>query len=630
MSKSLEILEKYWGYTEFRQHQQEIVEAAIYGHDTLALLPTGGGKSICFQVPGIAREGVCLVVSPLIALMEDQVQNLKRKGIKAELIVSGMSLKEIDIILDNVRFGQVKFLYTSPERLKSNLFLERFKLMNVGLIAVDEAHCISQWGYDFRPSYLDIANLREIHPNTPIIAVTATATSRVKKDIVTYLNLKSHRYFEGDFARKNLSYEVYHVENKEKAILYMANKMKDYCGIVYCQTRKSTKHIAQLLLANGIQAGFYHGGLTREQRTLKQDQWIKNQLRVIVATNAFGMGIDKPDVRYVLHYEFPDSLEAYYQEAGRAGRDGLPSRTMSFIEEGDVNELKRRVSLRFPEIDTIKQIYRAICNYLQIAIGSGNEETFPFDINDFITRYGFDAMTTFNAVKILELNQTIAFSENALYQTRMRFIVSNKQVYNFQVKHEKYDRLISMISRTHAGIFEQFVELDEKGLLKQLKLTKSEFTSQLKHLEANGIAEFNWKTELPQVTFLHERLPDDYLTISPKVLKTRKEVAEEKLEKVIDYIEKPICRSIQLVNYFGQEGQPCGVCDVCREAKKPNYTIEEVEEKVLIHLATPKTYTELKQLIGSRHELFLKEVILELIDKGKIYIENEVIKLSVA
>ncbi len=373
MSKSLEILECYWGFSAFRELQQEIVESAIYGHDTLALLPTGGGKSICFQVPGIAREGVCLVISPLIALMEDQVANLKKKGIKAELIVSGMSIKEIDIILDNVRFGNVKFLYTSPERLKSRLFIDRVKQMQVGLIAIDEAHCISQWGYDFRPAYLDIANLREIHPEVPVIAVTATATDRVKEDIVNFLKLKKHNYFEGDFARKNLSYEVYHVENKEKAILHIANKFKDYTGIVYCQTRKSTKHIAQLLLANKISASFYHGGLTREKRTQKQEQWIKDEIKVIVATNAFGMGIDKPDVRYVLHYEFPDSLEAFYQEAGRAGRDGLPARTMCFIEEGDIDEIERKVQMRFPPVEEVKRIYRALCNYLQIAIGSGNE-----------------------------------------------------------------------------------------------------------------------------------------------------------------------------------------------------------------------------------------------------------------
>jgi ATP-dependent DNA helicase RecQ len=623
LSKSTDILERYWGYSSFRPLQQEIVESAIYGHDTLALLPTGGGKSICFQVPGLAREGVCLVISPLIALMEDQVINLKKKGVKAELIVSGMSLKEIDIILDNVRFGNIKFLYTSPERVKNHLFLERFKLMHVGLIAIDEAHCISQWGYDFRPSYLDLVTLREIHPETPVIAVTATATERVKEDIINYLKLRNHNYFEGDFARKNLSYEVYNLEHKEIAILHVVKKYNTFSGIVYCQTRKSTKHIAQLLHANGIQAGFYHGGMTREERKTIQESWITNKINVIVATNAFGMGIDKPDVRYVLHYQFPDSLEAYYQEAGRAGRDGLPARTMAFLEQNDIEEIEHKLTLRFPPADEVKRVYRALCVFLQIAIGSGKDETYPIDISTFVSRYNFDAYILFNSLKILELNQTLVFSENALYKTRMRFIVSNKIVYNFQVKYEKFDRLISMICRTHAGIFDQFIELDEKGLTKQLGISYKELNNQLKHLEENGLAEFNWKTELPQVTFVHERLPDDYLTISPAVLKTRKDVAYEKFDYVKKYLLDNECRSIQLVRYFGQTAEKCGVCDVCREDKKADYTPEEIRTLILDLTQTPKSYFDLKQVIGNRHERILKELIYEMTDSGEIYLEND-------
>lgn len=628
LSKSLEILEKYWGYPSFRPLQQEIVESAIYGHDTLALLPTGGGKSVCFQVPGLAREGVCLVISPLIALMEDQVLNLRKKGIKAEMIVSGMSLREIDIVLDNVRFGNTKFLYTSPERLKSRLFLERVKQMNLGLIAVDEAHCISQWGYDFRPAYLDIANLRALHPETPVIAVTATATERVKEDIVHYLQLTKHRYFEGDFSRKNLSYEVYHVENKEQALLYMANKFREHSGIIYCQTRKSTKQVALLMRSNGITADFYHGGLTREQRTAKQNNWLQGKTKVIVATNAFGMGIDKPDVRYVFHYEFPDSLEAFYQEAGRAGRDGLPSRTMAFIGEGDLNEIERKVQLRFPDPEEVKMVYRAICNYLQIAIGSGKEESFPFDIGAFIKRYNLDAVSVFNALKILELNENLVFSENALHYTRMRFAVGNKPLYNFQIKHENLDPLIAMICRTHPGVFDNYVELDEQGLLRQLRLTKQELYRQLQFIESNGIAEFNWRSEIPRVTFLQERLPDDYLTISPKVLKTRKDVAFEKFEKVRQYLTEKTCRSILLVNYFGQKGEKCGICDVCRADKKKAVSDDDLRQLILDYTQEAKSISELKQLIGARHEMALKRLILTLTDEGKVHVQEGKIRNS--
>jgi ATP-dependent DNA helicase RecQ len=378
-----------------------------------------------------------------------------------------------------------------------------------------------------------------------------------------------------------------------------------------------------LLLANKISADFYHGGLTREERSVKQDNWLANKTKVIVATNAFGMGIDKPDVRYVLHYEFPDSLEAYYQEAGRAGRDGLPARTLAFLETGDLDEIQRKVDMRFPDNEDIKRVYRALCNYLQIAIGSGKEESFPINIADFIKRYDFDAIMVFNSLKILELNKNIVFSENALYQTRMRFIVGNKQVYNFQVKYEKCDKLVAMISRTHSGIFDQFVDLDERGLMKQLRISKNDLLQQLKFIEANGIAEFNWKTELPQVTFLHERLPDDYLTIAANVLKTRKEVALEKLSKVKDYLTKPLCRSIQLVNYFGQEGEKCGSCDVCRAERKKDLTKEEITAIVLEKLESPLSYMELKQHIGSRYDKELKEIVFQLTDEGNIELKHD-------
>ncbi len=630
MSKTLEVLERYWGHKSFRPLQQDIVEAALYGHDVLALLPTGGGKSICFQVPGLIREGVCLVISPLIALMEDQVQNLRGKGIEAEFIVSGMTYKEIDQLLDRVRFGNVKFLYTSPERLQSRLFLDRCKLMNIGLIAVDEAHCISQWGFDFRPPYLDIAALRELHPKTPIIALTATATAKVKDDIAYFLKLKKHQYFEGNFERKNLSYEVYHVNNKEAAIIHMVSKYRDYTGIIYCQTRKSTKFVTQILTANNLSADFYHGGLTREERKNKQEDWISGRTKVIVATNAFGMGIDKPNVRYVLHYEFPDSLEAFYQEAGRAGRDGQPARTLAFIGDHDMENLEQRMLQRFPEADDVKRIYQALCNHLQLAIGSGKDETYPLDIHEFQKKYSFDALLVYNALKILELNKTLAFNENAFDKTRIHCIVSNTILYDFQIKYKQLDPLISMLSRTHAGIFDQFVPLDEFGLCKALKTNREDLQKQLRALESNGLYEINWKIDKPQVTFLTERLPDTHFQLRPEILRIRKEVATEKFSHVINYLTEFTCRSMQLIAYFGQKGEPCGICDVCKSNKtsKNENPTRNIREVVLDYLNEPRTFVEIKIHLAQADDTKIREILFDLLDNravvydGKTYVKR--------
>lgn len=585
-----EILKKYWGFDGFRKNQEEIVQSAINGRDTLALLPTGGGKSICFQVPGIARDGVCLVISPLIALMQDQVQNLRSRGLKAYAITSGMSRREIDIILDNAKFGDIDFLYVSPERLKSELFLVRFKQMNISLIAIDEAHCISQWGHDFRPPYLEISELREIHPDVPFIALTATATERVRDDIIKYLDLENINYFEGNFERKNISYEVYEVENKRKAILKACKRFEGMCGIVYCQTRRDTKEIAKLLIANKFSAGVYHGGMTGEERTEKMELWLNDKIRIVVATNAFGMGIDKPDVRFVLHYEVPNNLEAYFQEAGRSGRDGKESRNLAFFTKVDLIKMKQRLENQFPSVESIKTVYRAICNHFGVAIGSGNGESYGLDMKALMSKYNFEPMPTYNALKILELNGTIILNEAIFHPTKLKFVVENKTLYNFQIKNEKYDPLISILSRSYPGIFSNYYEVNERIIAERLKISRKELENQLKYIEKQGVIDISWQSNLPQVVFLHERLPDDYFRIDQSIYDVRKKVAFDKFDHLYKFLIKPRCRSVLLLDYFGQKGEPCGKCDVCLYEKKSDYTMKELS-KIIKELLSQKAYS---------------------------------------
>lgn len=578
--KAKDVLKKYWGYSDFRPNQMPIIESIINGFDTLALLPTGGGKSICYQVPGMVREGMCLVVSPLIALMQDQVEGLKKNGLRAQAITSDMSRKEIDIALDNAQFEQLDFLYVSPERLKTDLFKVRFRNMKISLIAVDEAHCISEWGHDFRPPYRDIWELREIHPNVPIIALTATATERVRKDISEDLKLKSPNYFEGSFLRENLSYEFYEVQNKLQHIIKTCEIFRGKSGVVYCQTRKDTKDVTKALIASGFSAATYHGGLDGETRKNKLSAWLKNDIRIMVATNAFGMGIDKPDVRFVLHYELPTNIEAYYQEAGRSGRDGASSRNIGFYEHGDLDKMKKKELDRFPPIDSIKTVYRALCNHLRIAIGSGARESYPLELKTFLTKYSLDPTLTYNSLKILEMNGTLIFNESVFHKTKLKFSVSNTGLYSFQIKNPTYDPLITLLSRSYPGIFSSFWEIDDYKLLQRLKISKSELIKQLQYLEKQGLLDINWQSDLPQVYFQHERLPDDYLTISPDVYQRRKEIALQKLDGIIQLIQRPLCRSVQIMHYFGQESEKCGKCDVCLGESRSNYTTEELIDAI--------------------------------------------------
>jgi ATP-dependent DNA helicase RecQ len=587
-----QILEKYWGYSSFRPLQEQIVLDSIAGHDCLALLPTGGGKSICFQVPGIIRDGITIVISPLIALMQDQVNNLKKFGLRATAITSAMTYREIDVALDNAVFQGIDFLYVSPERLQTALFIERLKKMNVGLLVVDEAHCISEWGHDFRPSYAQIGQFREYMPNTPILALTATATEKVRTDIITKLNLKTPKIHEASFERSNVAYEIYKVDNKVKSIIYFCQEHKELTGIIYCNTRKKVKDTAAILSGIEISCAIYHGGLQHEERKIALEEWMSGKKKIMIATNAFGMGIDKPNVRFVLHHDFPETIESYFQEAGRVGRDGEFSRAISYLEKEDMGHLMDSFNLKFPSAEVVKAIYKSICSYLKIAIGSGKDETYPIDLIAFKKLYKYDLISTYNALQLLALNGDVTFSESFFKPSNMKFTIGNLELYNFQLQHDKYSPLITLLSRNHSGIFESFKVINEGQICKLLKISKNELVEQLSSMEKQGILEINWQTTLPTITFIRERLPDDYLNLSFEIYGERKENALEKLTKVNQFIESNTCRSIELLRYFGQEISPCGHCDKCLK-KNGDEQSESLSNEVLSYINSPKTYLEL-------------------------------------
>jgi ATP-dependent DNA helicase RecQ len=623
MQKSRELLSKYWGYPAFRPLQEDIVDAAIYGKDVLALLPTGGGKSICFQVPGLAREGLCIVISPLIALMEDQVNQLKKRGIRAKALTSGMSYKDMDITLDNARFGGLDFLYVSPERIQTRLFQERAKRMEIGLIVVDEAHCISEWGHDFRPSYQQIVQLRELHPDVPMIAVTATATEKVKKDILSSLLMEQAVVFESSFERSNISYEVYPVQSKLKAVMRLCQRTSGQVGIVYCQTRKSVKEVMQQLLAQGIKANMYHGGMNHQERSKALQDWLIEKTPVMVATNAFGMGIDKPNVRFVAHFDIPNNPEAYFQEAGRAGRDGQDARTFVFTEPGDLEVLTERTLAQFPDPERVKHIYRALCSYLKVAIGSGDQESYVLDFPEFSKRFQIHISEVYPAFKILEMNGDLLFSEDGLKGSRLKFTIDNAHLYGFQLKHPQVDALIVQLNRMHSDLFDSFVEIDEYALCKHLKYSPEKLQESLAFLEKNGIIDITWRTNLPMVTFLHERFPDDYLQLKPEVYQFRKERALERLETMRRYVEGKQCRQQYILSYFGQESDVCGKCDRCKEnaafSKHPRLALE-----ILELLTSPRTLDEILEAFDHELALKVKHLLREmLVDERISFAENK-------
>lgn len=616
------ILETYWGFKQFRPQQAEIIQSVLDGNDTLALLPTGGGKSICFQIPSLAKEGLCLVISPLIALMQDQVQNLKARGIKALMIHSAMSKREIDITLDNAAYGNYKFLYLSPERLETELFQARLEKIKINSVAIDEAHCISQWGYDFRPSYLNIATLKEQLKGVPFIALTATATPEVVIDIQEKLLFKKPNVIQKSFLRSNLSYVVRNTENQTSSMLKVVDGAGG-SGIVYTTTRKRTKEIANTLIQHGIKADYYHAGLSAEERQKKQQDWISNKTKIIVATNAFGMGIDKADVRFVIHVDLPNSLEAYFQEAGRAGRDEKKAFAVLLVSPSMTGDLKQKTELEFPEIDFIKKCYLCLSNYFQIPIHGGLDQSFDFDIRDFSNRYKLNIASCYRALHFIEKEGFISLSENFSTPSKVNILLTKQDFYKFQVANKVYDYFLKTLLRTYGGLMEGYVAINENELAKNLNSTKTKVIETLLRLKKLEVIDFQPKGTLPKVSYTKGRI--DNIKISKQHYQERKNISFKQVDAVINYAENgTLCRSNKLLQYFGENIETtCGVCDVCLANKKgsPEVNMADLEVKVLRRLEKgPKKIDELLQ--KKNHSREIAQLLNFLTDSGKIQFDG--------
>ena len=576
------ILQQYWGYPSFRPLQEDIVDSVMAGKDTLALLPTGGGKSICFQVPAMAMEGVCLVITPLIALMKDQVAHLVDKGIPAAAIYSGMHPDALELAYNQAAYGRLKFLYVSPERLQTDAFIEALKKMKVCLLAVDESHCISQWGYDFRPPYLKIADIRPYTPKTPVLALTATATAKVVDDIQLRLGFKEKHVFQSSFERKNVTYNVVHEADKYGVLGHKLEAMTEGSAIVYVRNRKRTQVIADWLNSVGISATFYHAGLDAKTRDERQDLWMKGKVKVIAATNAFGMGIDKPDVRLVIHMDLPDSIEAYFQEAGRAGRDLKPSEAFLLVSPADIKKLHENMTQSFPELDRIKLIYNALGNYFNIPVGAGENVSYPLVLTDFANRYGFNVVEVFHTLKILEKEGFLMLSDSFDEPSKVMIKASKDDLYGFQVNNPSFSALIQCMLRSLPGVLTDFVKINEETLARKTGLSVEKVTEQLKKLEAYYFLSYQPRNDKPQVLFLTEFVDTRHFGLSKEHYYDRKKDAEARVKAVVDFVENDEeCRSVQLLRYFNEKAKTdCGRCDVCQKKGPSPVPYDSIEEKL--------------------------------------------------
>lgn len=629
MITPLHILNKYWGYSSFRPLQEQIINHVLNGNDVLALLPTGGGKSLCYQVPALVKDGLTIVISPLIALMKDQVSRLKELGINAEAIYSGMHYKDIDRIMENARYGNMKLLYVSPERLKTDIFLARIHNLPVTLIAVDEAHCISQWGHDFRPSYLDIGELRQLLPNIPLIALTATATREVTEEIVGRLNMKNALIMKDSFARPNLHYHVIHRDDQLPYIEKLLHRLTG-SGIVYVRHRRKCIELSDWFKEKGISSSAYHGGMDLKLRDQLQDDWIKGTTKVIVATNAFGMGVDKSDVRLVVHYDLPPGIEDYYQEAGRAGRDGKDAYCIIVVKPSSEKNLISRVESSFPSLDEISRVYKSLHIYLDTAVGAGKDETFDFDLDRFSARFGLKPVEAFQALDIIAKDGWISIDEEYMRGSQVQLLASTQTLYNYQVANEKIDQITKALLRGYEGLWNSPVYIQEARLARFLNWSDKEVIDLLKQLQKEGLIYYKRPSGKNQVTLLRERVPEQNFTIDQKAYAFRKENTISRMNAMLAYLREDVeCRENFIRSYFGEiVTGPCGRCDRCRQHQKYQASLPDNLE----HMLNEHEGITVKDFLAkyqTEHQVRVKKELRQLADEHKIRIvEDKIYKVK--